>query len=250
MRRRFDGRVVIITGGAGGMGSLAAIEFAKEGAKVVIVDVDVTGINKVVEEITRQGGEALGIECDVSKADEVKAMVDKVISTYGRVDVLVNFVGILGRVAPLWELSEDEWNRVLEVNLKGVFLICREVIKYMINQRSGKVVNVSSVAGKDPNPYMAPYNASKAGVIALTRTLALEVAQYGINVNCVVPGITDTRFLNQLGDEAKQRSASLVPLGRLGKPEEIVRVVLFLASDEASFVTGAAWNVTGGRCPY
>ena len=248
--KRFVGKVVLIVGGAGGMGSVAAKEFAKEGAKVIITDIDLVRATKVVEEISSSGGEALALKCDVTRSSEVREVVDAVINKYGRIDVLVYFTGILGEVAPIWESSEENWDRVMNVNLKGAFLFCREVAKHMIKQKSGKIVTISSVAGKDPNPNMLAYDASKAGLIGFTRGLALELAPYNINVNCVAPGITETPFLKFMTEEAKMRSASLVPLGRIAKPEEIARVVLFLASDEASYVTGATWNVTGGRCPY
>ncbi|MEL9997092.1 MAG: SDR family NAD(P)-dependent oxidoreductase [Sulfolobales archaeon] len=248
--RRFEGKVVLIVGGAGGMGSVTAKEFAREGAEVVIADVDVSRMEMVAEEIRSSGGRCTTIKCDVTVASEVKNTVDTVLSKFGKIDILVYFTGILGEVAPIWESSEENWDKVMNVNLKGAFLFCREVAKHMIKRREGKIITISSVAGKDPNPYMLAYDASKAGLIGFTRGLALELAPYNVNVNCVVPGITETPFLNFMTEEAKKRSASLVPLGRLGKPEEIAKVVLFLASDDASFVTGAAWNVTGGRCPY
>lgn len=248
--KRFAERIVLIVGGAGGMGSVAAREFAKEGAKVIIADINLEQAMGVVKEIIASGGEAMALKCDVTKSNEVRGVVDAIISKYGRIDVLVYFTGILGEVAPIWESSEENWDKVMNVNLKGAFLFCREVAKHMIKQKSGKIVTISSIAGKDPNPNMLAYDASKAGLIGFTRGLALELAPYNINVNCVAPGITETPFLKFMTEEAKTRSASLVPLGRIAKPEEIVRVVLFLASDEASYVTGVTWNVSGGRCPY
>lgn len=248
--KRFEGKVVVVTGGGSGMGRAACKKFAEEGAKVVVVDIDIKRAEKTKEEIETEGGEAIAIKCDVSNAMDVKKMVEQVLNKYGKIDILVNCVGILGQVAPVWETSEENWDKVMSVNLKGMFLVCKEVIPHMIQRKEGKIINISSVAGKDPNPNMAAYDASKAGVIAFTRALALEVALYNINVNCVVPGITETPFLGQMSEEEKKRLASKVPLGRLAKPEEIAEVILFLASEKASFVTGAAWNVTGGRCPY
>jgi len=248
--RRFIGKVVLLVGGAGGMGIATAKEFAKEGAKVIIADIDLNRANEIAEEIKKLGGEALAIKCDVTKVEDVENMVETIIKTYGDIDVLVYLTGIPGKVLSTWEMPIEDWDRVIEVNLRGAFLVCRKVVKYMIEKRKGKIITVSSVAGKDPNPYMAAYDASKAGLIAFTRCLALEVAQYGINVNCVVPGLTETPFLKFMGEDAVKRSASLIPLGRPAKPEEIAKVIVFLASEDASFVTGAAWNVTGGRCPY
>jgi len=248
--KRFAGKVVLLVGGAGGMGAATAMEFAKEGAKVVIADIDLNRANEIRDEIRELGGEASVIKCDVTKVEDVDYMVEAVIKTYGGIDVLVYLTGIPGRIASTWEIPVEDWDMVINVNLRGAFLVCRKVVKHMIERGRGRIITVSSVAGKDPNPYMAAYDASKAGLIAFTRCLALEVAKYGINVNCVVPGITETPFLRSMGEDAVRRSASLVPLGRVAKPEEIAKVIVFLASDDASFVTGAAWNVTGGRCPY
>ena len=248
--KRFSGKVVLLIGGAGGMGEVTAREFAREGAKVVIADIDLDRANEVAKEIRKLGVEALAVKCDVTKAEDVKRMVETVLKTYGDIDVLVYLTGIPGKIARTWELSIEDWDKVMNVNLRGAFLVCKEVVKHMIKKRKGKIITVSSVAGKDPNPYMAAYDASKAGLIAFTRCLALEVAQYGIHANCVIPGLTETPFLKFMTEDAVKRSASLIPLGRPAKPEEIAKVIVFLASDDASFVTGAAWNVTGGRCPY
>lgn len=248
--KRFSGKVVLLVGGAGGMGVATAREFAKEGAKVIIADVDLGRANEVVKELQKLSADVLAIKCDVTKVKDVKEMVDIVLRNYGDIDVLVYLTGIAGKVISTWEMSVEDWDKVMNVNLRGAFLVCREVVKHMIKKKKGKIITISSVAGKDPNPYMSAYDASKAGLIAFTRCLALEVAQYGINVNCVVPGLTETPFLRSMSEEAVKRSANLVPLGRLGKPEEIAKVIIFLASDDASFVTGATWNVTGGRCPY
>jgi len=248
--KRFEGKVVVVTGGGSGMGKTTCKKFAEEGAKVAIVDIDMKRAEKTKEEIETEGREAIAIKCDVSNAMDVKKMVEQVLNKYGKIDILVNCVGILGQVGPVWETSEENWDKVMSVNLKGMFLVCKEVVPHMIQRKEGKIINISSVAGKDPNPNMVAYDASKAGVIGFTRALALEVAPYNINVNCVVPGITQTPFLGEMSEEEKEKLASKVPLGRLAKPEEIAEVILFLASEKASFVTGAAWNVTGGRCPY
>lgn len=249
--RTFEGRVVIIAGGAGGIGEATVKEFARCGAKIAIADIDVDRAERIADEVRRElGADILVVRCDVTRSEDVRRAVNLTLGAFGKVDVLVYLAGILGGVRPIWETSEEDWDRVVDVNLKGAFLFCREVAKHMIVRREGKIVTVSSVAGKDPNPYMLAYDASKAGLIGFTRGLALELAPYNVNVNCVVPGITDTPFLKLMSEEAVRRSASLVPLGRVARPEEVAKVIAFLASDDASFVTGAAWNVTGGRCPY
>lgn len=248
--RRFENKVALIVGGAGGMGKATAEEFAREGAKVAIADVDIVKAKEIADELRNLGGEVIVIGCDVTKLEDVKKAVEATLEAYGKIDILVYLVGIPGEVAPVWESSVENWEKVMNINLKGAFLFCREVAKHMVSRGEGKIITVSSVAGKDPNPYMAAYDASKAGLIAFTRCLALELAPYKINVNCVIPGLTETPFIKFMAEEAVKRSASLIPLGRPAKPEEIAKVIAFLASDDASFVTGAAWNVTGGRCPY
>lgn len=248
--RRFENKVVLVVGGAGGMGRATVREFAKEGAKVVIADIDIEDARKIAEELKNLGSEVLVVKCDVTKLEDIRKTVEITLETYGKIDVLVYLVGILGEIAPVWESSIENWEKVMNINLRGAFLFCREVAKHMMSRGEGKIVTVSSVAGKDPNPYMAAYDASKAGLIAFTRCLALELAPYKVYVNCVIPGLTETPFIKFMTEDAVRRSASLIPLGRPAKPEEIAKVIIFLASDEASFVTGAAWNVTGGRCPY
>ncbi|MEM4518643.1 MAG: SDR family NAD(P)-dependent oxidoreductase [Sulfolobales archaeon] len=248
--RRFENKVVLVVGGAGGMGRATVEEFVREGAKVVIADIDFEKARKIVDEFKSLGNDVLAVKCDVTKLEDVKNAVEVALRTYGKIDILVYLVGILGEVAPVWESSVESWDKVMNVNLKGAFLFCKEIAKHMISRGEGKIVMVSSVAGKDPNPYMAAYDASKAGLIAFARCLALELAPYKINVNCVVPGLTETPFIGFMTEEAVKRSASLIPLGRPAKPEEIAKIIVFLSSDDASFVTGAAWNVTGGRCPY
>ncbi len=246
----FENKVVLIVGGAGGMGEATTKEFAKKRAKVVIADVNVEKANSLAEELKKIGAQVLVVKCDVTRPEEIRDTIKTVLETFGKIDVLVYLTGISGPTAPVWEYPEDSWEKVMNVNLKGAFLFCKYVAPHMINRRYGKIVTVSSVAGKDPNPNMSAYDASKAGLIALTRCLALELAPYGINVNCVVPGLTRTPFLKDMSEEAIRRSASLIPLGRPAESSEIAKVIVFLASDDASFVTGASWNVTGGRCPY
>lgn len=248
--RRFEDKVVLVVGGAGGMGEATAREFAKEGAKIVLADIIVEKASAIAEELRKSGTEIIVVKCDVTNPEDVRNTVETALKTFGKIDVLVYLTGIAGQTAPVWQYSEEVWDKVMNVNLKGAFLFCKLVTPHMISRRYGKIITVSSVAGKDPNPNMSAYDASKAGLIAFTRCLALELAPYGINVNCVVPGLTKTPFLKDMSEEAIKRSATLVPLGRAAEPVEIAKVIVFLASDDASFVTGAAWNVTGGRCPY
>ena len=248
--RRFEGKTVLITGGGSGMGRSSSKMFAMEGAQVAIADIDIEKANKIVTEIKGNKGEAFAIKCNVSDPPSVKVTVRKAIEQYGKIDILVNGVGIAGKVAPIQELSDKDWDTVLNVNLKGAFLFAKEVIPFMLNAGKGKIVNISSVAGKDGNANMVPYCASKAGIIGLTKALATELAPYKINVNCVVPGITNTPFLSSLTKEEIDRLKQKVPLKRLAEPEEIANVILFLASEETDFVTGQTYNITGGRAKY
>lgn len=247
---RLDDKIAIVTGAGRGIGRAIALRLAQSGAHVVIADVNLTIAERVAEEVRSLGRQALPVRVDVSSAEEAGAMVQKTLSTLGRADILVNNAGIGGRTAAIQEVTDQDWDSVMDVNLKGVFLCCRAVIPYMVERRYGKIVSLASVAGKEGNPNMIPYSTSKAGVICLTKCLAKEVATLGINVNCVAPAVIETDILKQVSAETVEYMKSRVPMGRFGKPEEVAYLVNFLASDEAAFVTGQCYDLSGGRATY
>ena len=247
---RFANRVAIVTGGARGIGKAIAARLAAEGATVLIADVLDRAAEVTAKEIAEAGHRVMAIPVDVTDPDKVNTMVQAVLKRCARIDILVNNAGVAGEVMPIREMPEAEWHRVLAVNLHGVFYCSRAVLPAMLSRKNGRIVNLASVAGKEGNPNMAAYSVSKAGVICFTKSLAKEVARDGITVNCVTPALTETDMARGFTSEQKALLASKVPLGRLALPEEIAAVVVFLASDEASFVTGAVYDASGGRSDY
>ena len=239
-------RVAIVTGGARGIGKAIALTFVREGSKVALVDVD-TGILEIAKnEIKKTREEVIIISCDVTKSVEVKAMVNQVQKAFGRIDILVNNAGIIRR-GSIETVTEEDWDQVIDVNLKGTFNCSKAIVETMKRQRYGKIVNISSIAGKMGDITSAPgYGPSKAGVDALTKTLARQLAPYGINVNAVSPHAIETEMSAQWSEERRKEIIASIPLGRLGKPEDVAEAVLFLASDEASFITGEILDVNGG----
>ena len=244
------GRVAIVTGAARGIGFAIAERLSKVGAQVVVADIAEDGAAAAAERLREGGGKAIGVAADVTSPDEAGAMVERAIDAFGAVDILVNNAGITGRDAPLWETTDEDWEKVLGLNLTGVFYCCRAVVSHMRERGSGAIVNVASISGKEGNPNMIPYSVSKAGVICLTKALAKEVIHDGVRVNAVAPGVIETPLLDQLQPEAIEYMRSKVPMGRMGSPEEVAAVVHFLASDAASFVTGQCYDVSGGRATY
>ncbi|OGG52247.1 MAG: 3-oxoacyl-ACP reductase [Candidatus Handelsmanbacteria bacterium RIFCSPLOWO2_12_FULL_64_10] len=247
---RLDDKMAIVTGAAQGIGRAIALRLAQSGAHVAVADLNFPAAEGVAGEVCALGRQALPVQVDVSSGADAEEMVRKVLGTFGRVDILVNNAGIGGRTAPIQEVTDQDWDSVMAVNLKGVFLCCRAVIPHMIQRRSGKIVSIASVAGKEGNPNMIPYSTSKAGIICLTKCLAKEVATVGINVNCVAPAVIETDILKQVSQETVEYMKSRVPMGRFGRPEEVANVVNFLASDEAAFVTGQCYDISGGRATY
>jgi len=243
---RFSGKVAIVTGAARGIGKAIALALAREGADVVIADVDMEGARRVAQEIEGRGHKALAIQADVSQREAVKRLVSEVLSAFGKIDILVNNAGIIRRGTFL-EHSPQEWDKVLSVNLGGTFNCCREVVPHMIQQGGGKIINISSVAGKMGDIASAPsYGTSKGAINTFTKSLARELAPYGINVNAVAPHAIETEMSSEWSEEKRQQIVEAIPLKRLGKPEEVAEAVAFLASDGANFITGEILDVNGG----
>ena len=248
--KRVEGKVGIITGAGQGMGKAGALIFAREGAKVVVSELnDKTG-QETVEQIRKEGGEAIFAPTDVTKEDSVKNMVNLTVKTYGRLDFLYNNAGYQGPPTPSVEIKEEFWNFVNDINLKGTWLTMKYAIPQMLKTGGGSIINVSSAGGIVGLPGIAPYCAAKAGVINLTRSIALEYATQNIRINCIAPGYTDTPMADGYtggNEQMKHEIAKIIqPMGRIGKPEEVVAMALFLASDESSFCTGACFPVDGG----
>ena len=243
---KLNDRVAIVTGAARGIGKAIALVFFREGAKVALVDVEGERVKILQEEIRRGGGQAIAVPCDVSKTTEVKKMVDQVQRAFGRIDILVNNAGIIRR-GTIETVTEEDWDRVMEVNLKGPFNCSKAVVEIMKKQGYGKIVNVSSIAGKIGDITSAPgYGPSKAGMDALTKTLARQLAPCGINVNGVAPHAIETEMSAEWSAEKRKAIVDAIPLKRLGKPEDVAAAVLFLSCDTAAFITGEIIDVNGG----
>jgi 3-oxoacyl-[acyl-carrier protein] reductase len=242
----FTDQVAVITGAARGIGKAIALAFVGEGAKVGLVDVDSEALERLRDEIGARGGQALPLSCDISRSSDVGEMVNRVLGTFGRIDVLVNNAGIIRR-GTIETVTEEDWDRVIAINHNGTFNCCKAVVAPMKRQGGGKIVNVSSISGKMGDITSAPgYGSSKAGGDALMKTLARQLAPYGIRVNAVAPHAIETEMSAQWSEERRKEMIAAIPLGRLGQPEDVARAVLFLASGAASFITGEILDVNGG----
>ncbi|MPZ98484.1 MAG: glucose 1-dehydrogenase [Dehalococcoidia bacterium] len=254
MTGRFEGKVAVITGAAGGIGRAAARRFASEGAKVVLVDLPGTTIEETVAAVDHAGGESHVVRADVTKADEVRGYVRETVSRFGRIDCFFNNAGILGPVANLFDYPEDAFDRVLQVNVKGVWLGLREVAPVMRERGGGAIVNTASVAGLQGTPTLFAYGASKHAVVGMTKSAALTLGAAGIRVNAVCPTLIDTPMALELErghnadhpEAVRQNIERQNPLGRYGTPDEVAALVAFLCSDDAAFINGAAYPIDGG----
>jgi len=243
---RLQGRTALVTGAARGIGLAIASRFVAEGARVALVDVD-----RCVEGAAKRLGEhALGLVADVTATDDVERAATTVRTRWGRLDVVVNNAGITGGSKLTWEVTDEEWQRVIAVDLTSVFLVSRAAVRIMLEQGGGRIINIASIAGKEGNPTLVPYSTAKAGVIGFTKALAKEVATRGILVNAVAPAVIGTDMVRQMSQETVDMLIAKIPMGRIGRPEEVAALVTWLASDECSFSTGAVYDLSGGRATY
>ncbi|MBG9455145.1 3-oxoacyl-ACP reductase [Lysinibacillus sphaericus] len=244
--RKLEGKVAVVTGASRGIGRAIALKLANEGAKVVVnYSGSQAKAEEVVAMIQENGGEAIAVQASVSKTEEVTALMDATVKTFGSLDILVNNAGIT-RDNLLMRMKEDEWDDVLDTNLKGVFLCTKAVTRQMMKQRAGRIINISSIVGVAGNAGQANYVAAKAGVIGLTKTTAKELASRNILVNAIAPGFIETEMTDQLPEDIKQGMLTQIPLAKLGQPEDIAKAVTFLASDDATYMTGQTLHIDGG----
>jgi 3-oxoacyl-[acyl-carrier protein] reductase len=242
---RLENKVAIITGAGSGIGKETALLFAEKGAKVVVADVNIKGGEETVEEIKKNGGEAFFFKLDVTNREQSKQMTKEILEKYGRIDVLINNAGIV-QDAFLSKMTEEQWDKVINVNLKGVFNCTQAVVDVMMNQGNGAIINTSSIVGLNGNVGQANYAATKAGLIGMTKTLAKELGKKGIRVNAVAPGFIATPMTSNVPEKILEMMKEKTPLRRLGEPKDVAYAYLYLASDEANFVNGAVLCVDGG----
>jgi 3-oxoacyl-[acyl-carrier protein] reductase len=243
---RLKDQVAVITGGAQGIGKAIALQFASEGAKLVLSDIDEAAVKATAAQIAKEKEvETLGVKSNVSQIADCEKLVDASLDKFSRIDILINNAGIT-KDNLLMRMSDDEWDAVIAVNLKGVFNCTKAAIRPMMKARKGRIVNIASVVGQMGNAGQANYSASKGGVIALTKTCAREFSSRNILVNAIAPGFIRTRMTDALTEEQKKKLLELIPLGRLGEPEDIAKVALFLCSEESSYITGHVVSVNGG----
>jgi 3-oxoacyl-[acyl-carrier protein] reductase len=254
---RLLNKVALITGSGSGIGRESAIIFSREGAKVSIADIDKKGGQQTVDLIKQKGGTAIFIQTDVSKANDVEKMIKTTVDHYGKLDILFNHAGVPMSFTPVEELEEDLWDRIMDTNVKSIFLACKYGVPFMKKQGGGVIINTASIGGVRPRPGISAYNTSKGAIITLTKALAIELAPNKIRVNCINPVAAETLFLvravtggsrkDEKYEEGIKRTLESIPLGRLAQPEDVAYAALYLASDDSSMVTGVSLNVDGGR---
>jgi 3-oxoacyl-[acyl-carrier protein] reductase len=242
---KLAGKVALVTGAAQGIGKAVALVLARNGADIVISDINLEKAEETAKEVQALGRKALATKVDVATLGDVEKMVESILAQFGKVDILVNNAGI-ARDKLILRMSEEDWDAVLNINLKGTFNCTKAVVRHMSKQKSGKIVNIASVVGEMGNAGQGNYAASKAGVIGFTKTIAREFAQRGINVNAIAPGYIETPMTDALPDKVKEELKRLIPMDRLGKPEDVAEAVLFLVSESANYITGQVLNVNGG----
>ena len=240
-------RVAIVTGAAQGIGNAIAHRLAAEGAHVAIIDIDGEAARAAAAQI---GGKTMAVTADVSREEEVAEAFRQIIDELGGLDILVNNAGIVGTDTPVHDLEVADWDRVMDINLKGTFLCARAAVRHMIPRRSGVIVSMASISGKEGNANMSPHSVSKAGVMCFTKSLAKELLEHNIRVNCVAPALIDSPLLDGMEEDRVEFLTSKIPMGRLGRPEEVAATILFLVSDESTFATGACFDASGGRATY
>jgi 3-oxoacyl-[acyl-carrier protein] reductase len=246
---KLSGKVAAITGAGSGMGQATGLLFAGEGAKVCVVDIDGNAAERTVGLIKEKGGDAIAIRADVAKASDVAMMVKSTVDKYGRLDILYNNAGYPMLPTPLESIEEELWDKIMAVNVKGIFLGCKYAVPIMKQQGRGVIINTASISGVRPRPGSSAYATSKAAAIMLTKAFAIELAPHNIRVNCINPVATETPMLPKLGvtKESMPGITASIPMGRIGQPSDVAYAALYLASDEASMVTGIALDVDGGR---
>jgi len=241
-------RVAIVTGGAKGIGRGVALKFAEEGCSVAIADINLESANETLSEVKKRGREGIAVQCNAADSKQVGDMVNSVVEKFGKIDILVNNAGGLPSTAPVEDMSEEEWDSVVALNLKSGFLFCKNVVPHMKAKRFGKIINISSLGATSPPTSNIHYHSGKAGVLGMTVDLAVDLAPFNINVNAIIPGPIRTEFFgSRVNDDALfVELGKTVPLGRVGTPDDIAGAALFLASELSSFITGEFINVTGG----
>ena len=246
MKFSLKNKIAIVTGASQGIGKIIAFELAKSGAHVACISRNKKAIESIVEEITIYGGQASSFACDISDSDTFSEIITEIIKENSRIDILVNNAGIT-KDSLLMRMSIEQWDDVINTNLKGAFHCTKAVMRYMMKNKFGRIINITSIVGLTGNAGQANYAASKAGLIGMTKSIAKEVASRGITANCIAPGWIETSMTKKLSEEVKSEFLSHIPVGRIGSPDDIANAVIFLASDEAGYITGQTITVDGGR---
>tara|TARA_B100001179_G_C18594102_1_gene406266 strand:+ start:863 stop:1612 length:750 start_codon:yes stop_codon:yes gene_type:complete len=246
MKFNLNNKIAVVTGASQGIGKIIAFELAKSGAHVACISRNKKAIESIVEEITINGGQASSFPCDISDSDTLSEIITEIIKENSRIDILVNNAGIT-KDSLLMRMSIEQWDDVINTNLKGAFHCTKAVVRYMMKNKFGRIINITSIVGLTGNAGQANYAASKAGLIGMTKSIAKEVASRGITANCIAPGWIETSMTDKLSGEVKNEFLSHIPVGRIGSPDDIANAVIFLASDEAGYITGQTITVDGGR---